>query len=67
VQNPDYLENKFVTSDGFSLGCYVSKGELVWYAVLEKYSSDCTIFLKNVETIVNTLNNAKNKIELLKK
>ncbi len=63
----DYLENKFVTDDGFKLGYYVSDSKLFWYAVLEKYGSDNTIFLKDVATIENALNNAKKKIESLKK
>ena len=65
--HPDYLENKFVTDDGFQLGYYVSDNKLVWYAVLEKYGSDNTVFLKDAETIANSLNSAKNKIESLKK
>lgn len=64
---PDYLENKFVTTDGFSLGYYVDAGNLEWYAVLEKYGSDNTIFMKDVSTIESALNIAKNQIEALKK
>ncbi len=33
--NPDYLENKFITEDGFQLGYYVSKGKANWYIKLE--------------------------------
>lgn len=65
--NPDYLENKFVTEDGFQLGYYVSVNKILWYAVLEKYGSDNTIFFKNVKTIANALNKAKNKIKSLEK
>ena len=28
--NPDYLENRFVTNDGFEIGYYVSKGKANW-------------------------------------
>jgi len=67
ASNPDYLENKFVTTDGFQLGYYVNKGELKWYVVLDKYSSSSTLPLSDVSTIENALNSAKIKIESLKK
>lgn len=65
--NPDYLENKFVTDDGFKLGYYVSEGKLKWYLVLEKYGSDNTIFINDVSTIETAFNAAKMKMEELKK
>ena len=37
--NSDYLENKFVTDDGFQVGYYVSKGKANWYLKLERYES----------------------------
>lgn len=61
----EYLEHKFVTSDGFQLGYYVSKGKAKWYMVLEKYGSDNTIFLNDVSTIESSLLAAKKKIEEL--
>lgn len=64
--NPDYLENKFVTDDGFKIGYYVSKGKLAWYLVLEKYGSGNTIFFNNVTDIESSFNGAKQKIEELK-
>lgn len=64
--NPDYLENKFVTDDGFQLGYYVSSGKLKWYLVLEKYGSGNTIFINDVTTIETAFNGAKEKIESLK-
>lgn len=64
--NPDYLENKFVTDDGFQLGYYVSKGKLKWYLVLEKYGSGNTVFINDVSTIESAFNEAKTKIESLK-
>ena len=64
--NPDYLENKFVTDDGFKLGYYVSKGKLAWYLVLEKYGSGNTIFTNDVSVIESAFNSAKQKIEELK-
>ncbi len=65
VLNPDYLENKFVTDDGFKLGYYVSKGKLAWYLVLERYGSGNTIFIQNVSAIESAFNSAKQKIEEL--
>lgn len=64
--NPDYLENKFVTDDGFKLGYYVSKGKLAWYLVLERYGSGNTIFVNDVSVIESAFNTAKQKIEELK-
>jgi hypothetical protein len=64
--NPDYLENKFVTDDGFQLGYYVSNGKLKWYLVLEKYGSGNTVFINDVSTIESAFNEAKSKIESLK-
>ncbi len=64
--NPDYLENKFVTDDGFQVGYYVSNGKLQWYLVLEKYGSGNTVFINDVSTIESAFNEAKTKIESLK-
>lgn len=63
--NPDYLENKFVTDDGFKLGYYVSKGKLAWYLVLERYGSGNTIFVNDLSVIETAFNSAKQKIEEL--
>jgi hypothetical protein len=30
VSNPEYLENKFTTVDGFKVGYFVSKGKATW-------------------------------------
>lgn len=67
TSNPDYLENKFVTVDGFQVGYYVSKGKASWYLRLEKYGSDNTIFIDNGDTIEVAFTEAKNKIDELKK
>lgn len=66
VKNPDYLENKFITEDGFQVGYYVSKGKSAWYLKLEKYGSDSTLFVKDGETIINAFNEAKGMIDNLK-
>lgn len=65
--NPDYLENKFVTVDGFQIGYYVSNGKASWYIKLEKYGSDNTLFIDNGNTIETAFTDAKNKIDELKK
>ena len=65
--NPDYLENKFVTVDGFQVGYYVSGGKALWYLKLEKYGSDNTLFIDNGEIIEIAFNEAKNKIDELRK
>ena len=65
--NPDYLENKFTTEDGFQIGYYVSDGKVNWYLNLEKYGSDDTIFIKDVQVLEVSLLEAKSKIEELKK
>lgn len=64
--NPDYLENKFITDDGFKLGYYVNKGKLTWYLVLEKYGAGNTIFIRKVSVIESAFNLAKQKIKTLK-
>ncbi len=65
--NPDYLENKFTTTDGFQVGYFVSKGKISWYLRLEKYGSDNTIFVKDGDNLEVVFTDAKNKIEELKK
>ncbi|MBC9930892.1 hypothetical protein [Chitinophaga qingshengii] len=65
--NPDYLENKFVTEDGFQIGYFVSKGKVNWYLKLERYGPKNTIFLKDGDNIDVAFNNAKLKIQELKK
>lgn|SRR5690606_14869189 len=67
LMNPDYLENKFVTIDGFQVGYYVSKSKAKWYVTLEKYGSDNTIYLDDVTVFENICLTAKTKIEELKK
>jgi hypothetical protein len=64
--NPDHLENKFITDDGFQIGYYIIENEIHWYLTLEKYgSNNNTVFLRDVEHIEILLNSAKSKIEEL--
>ncbi|RYG52261.1 MAG: hypothetical protein EOO01_06895 [Chitinophagaceae bacterium] len=65
--SPDYLENKFVTVDGFQVGYFVSKAKVSWYLRLEKYGSDNTLFFDNAETVENSFTEGKNKIDELRK
>ncbi len=62
----DYLENKFITEDGFQVGYYVKKGKIVWYVKLEKYGSDNTAFVKDYEILLKAFEAGKEKIEALK-
>ncbi|MBZ4190647.1 hypothetical protein [Niabella beijingensis] len=64
--NPDYMENKFVTDDGFQTGYFVDKGKATWYIKLEKYGSDNTLFIDDAETIDAAFTAAKNKIDELR-
>ena len=65
--NPDYMENKFVTVDGFQVGYFISGGKASWYIKLEKYGSENTLFIDNGDTIETAFTDAKNKIDELKK
>ncbi|MDW3651878.1 MAG: hypothetical protein R8P61_32680 [Bacteroidia bacterium] len=60
-----YIENKFVTDDGFQVGYFVSKGKLSWYLKLKRYGKN-TLFLKNLESIQLSFNQAKNVIDQMK-
>lgn len=64
-KNPDYLENKFVTDDGFEVGYYLSKGKVNWFLKLERYSSS-TVFIKDQATVIDAFKGAQFKIEELK-
>ena len=62
----DYMENKYMTEDGLFLGYYISKGKSTWYMKLEKYGSNKTAFIKNINDLEAIFNQAKGKIEQLK-
>jgi hypothetical protein len=64
--NPDYLENKFVTVDGFQIGYFVRGGKSTWYIKLEKYGSENTLFIEDGDTIESAFVQAKSKIDELK-
>lgn len=60
-----YIENKFITEDGFRIGYYTSKGKIQWFMKLERYASRGTIWPK-LEKIESMLNQAKQKIAEIK-
>lgn len=63
ISNPsDYLENKFITEDGFEVGYYVSKDKIVWYVNL---GNDNTLFMKDYEAVNIVFKSGKEKIEKL--
>jgi hypothetical protein len=64
---PDYLENKFTTVDGFQIGYYVNKGKAKWYIKLEKFGSESTLFVDDLGVLNSAFDEAKAKIEELKK
>ena len=64
--DPDYLENKFVTEDGFQVGYYVSHREAKWFIVLERFGSDNTVFFNNVGIIKTAFALALKKMRALK-
>jgi hypothetical protein len=62
--NPDYLENRFITEDGFQIGYYVLNGKASWYLKLERYKNS-TVFIKNAEVLAKNFPAAQQKIEEL--
>jgi len=62
----DYLENKFITDDGFEIGYYLDNGDYSWFLNLSKYGSGNTVFLNDADKIEVVFNSAKSKIEELK-
>ncbi len=67
ASDPHYLENKFSTVDGFQIGYYVSKRKAQWFLKLEKYGSDNTVFVNDVDDLEASFSNAKETIDGLKK
>lgn len=68
--NPDYLENKFVSEDGFQIGYYISKGTAKWYLKLEKYLKSVYTFrdtsdvIKLFSAVQKAIEEVKNKGEI---
>lgn len=66
ASKPDYMENKFITVDGFKVGYYVNGEKYSWFLSLEKYGSENSVFIDDVNVIETAFIEAKNKIEELK-
>ena len=64
ASNPDYLENKFITEDGFRIGYYVDRGKPNWFIKLEPFG-ESTVFIKK-EVLAEQFPAAQRKIEELK-
>lgn len=64
---PDYLENRFVSDDGFRIGYYVmdsfktKKPHATWFMRIENK----TVRIKNIESAIATFKTAQAKIEEL--
>jgi hypothetical protein len=63
----DYLENKFITDDGFRIGYYLSKTKISWYIQLDNHGTDNTLYIKDYNKIVEAFNKGKEKIESIRK
>ena len=64
LSNPDYLENRFITEDGFRIGYYVNDGKANWFVRLDRYGKS-TVFIKK-EVLAENFPAAQKKIEELK-
>ncbi len=58
METPDYLENHFVTDDGFRIGYYISDGETVWFMTLSKYSNESSLYM-TLDSLKSVLFSAK--------
>lgn len=64
ISNPDYLENRYMTEDGFRIGYYVDGGKANWFITLERYGHS-TVFIKK-DVLAECFQAAQKKIEELK-
>ena len=63
--NPEYLENKFRTIDGFEVGYYIEKKKANWWMRLEWFNHSLSIKNENLSTVVDAFKNAQERIEEL--
>lgn len=63
--NYGYLENRFMTEDGFLIGYRISKEKVSWFLKFGWYDS-VTVVVKNHEALVSAFRSAQQKIEELK-
>ncbi len=67
LANPDYMENKFVTVDGFQVGYFIANKKATWYINLEKIGNDSTLFIGDPNVISGAFLEAKSEMDQLKK
>jgi hypothetical protein len=64
-EGPSYLENVFITEDGFEVGYYVKRNTLQWYINLEKNGKGNTILIKDAHSIERAIKDAIIEIDIL--
>lgn len=63
---PDYLENKFITDDGFKIGYYIKKGKATWFVDFDATSQWAPIIeIKKAFDFANGLKDMQHEIELM--
>ncbi|MBK6915299.1 MAG: hypothetical protein IPH11_17150 [Ignavibacteriales bacterium] len=60
-----YLENKFITEDGFELGYSIDSDKLTWYLVDNRFTSKNILLLSNLEILENSMKLAEQKFKIL--
>ena len=61
--NPDYLENKFITVDGFKIGYYIEKGKPTWFVDPDIYTHQNTLYIKKPYEFAEGLKKVQGEIE----
>ncbi len=67
ASKPYFIENKFITVDGFHVGYYIKEGKTWWYLKLKENDITNTLYMSSGGKIEEAFVVAKNKIEELKK
>lgn len=62
----NYLENKYVTEDGFKVGYYVSDREVNWFIIFDDYGDDTEFFGGSILPLKDGLNSANAAISQIK-
>jgi len=63
LNNPEYLENKYVTTDGFQFGYFIKDSKCKWFIRLESIGANNILLLKDVNATENAFIVALNKRE----
>ena len=66
ASDPDYLENKFITEDGFKIGYYVDKGKAHWFVDFDISSPSSFLEIKKPYEFAKGLKDVQNEIEKMK-